>query len=395
MRAIEQRKQSKKLSLRAMTKWFGGVGYLLLLIKYSFWQVGMLVRGQKNRSLDVSSTSIRDCTHQQKEQLLRDLPNSVDCLKRGYQNKCSITQATKCPLSTWLHQFYYNNTSSEPFLAINVGCNKGFDAVQLLRMGSNNASVKTRDWGTGLKQAGSVTAADTFVAIGVCQQESVTDVPVSQSVPRQAQVHCLEPLPPTVGALRQANHHTKYQGLVIAHTAVSSRSGKVLFPTSRVAVGEHGEVQVGTENMGIDTCSKIAGKNCQSVPLTTLDAYTGRLQPDRVHVLLIDVEGWDYDVLLGGSRTLVRTEYIEFEYNWKGGWFQKRRKNSLQTAITYLQHMDFVCYWAGVGKLWRITQCWLDHFGGPFWSNVACVNTRLNSELANQMEALFLETLHG
>jgi hypothetical protein len=39
---------------------------------------------------------------------------------------------------TWLDQFYQQDYRGTGFIAINIGCNKGFDAVNLLRMGSND-----------------------------------------------------------------------------------------------------------------------------------------------------------------------------------------------------------------------------------------------------------------
>lgn len=42
------------------------------------------------------------------------------------------------------------------------------------------------------------------------------------------------------------------------------------------------------------------------------------LTDNRVNVLLIDVEGFDFDVLQGGSTTLRNTEYVEFEFHKVG-----------------------------------------------------------------------------
>lgn len=55
----------------------------------------------------------------------------------------------------------------------------------------------------------------------------------------------------------------------------------------------------------------------------------------------------------------------------------------------------FVCYWAGRGgKLWRISDCWLDHYDElKEWSNVACVNWKRAPTLAARMEARFLQTI--
>jgi len=85
-----------------------------------------------------------------------------------------------------------------------------------------------------------------------------------------------------------------------------------------------------------------------------------------ISLLSIDVEGFDFDVMLGGSKTLTRTEYLEFEYNnWKGSWGNQ----NLLDAIKMLNGNGFNCYWAGVDRLWRIDEsCWLDHYNWHTWS---------------------------
>jgi hypothetical protein len=58
-----------------------------------------------------------------------------------------------------------------------------------------------------------------------------------------------------------------------------------------------------------------------------------------------------------------------------------------------LPEKGFVCYWSGNGKVWRITDCWLDHFAYPNWSRVSCVNARKATPIMDRMEAIFQNTL--
>jgi hypothetical protein len=61
----------------------------------------------------------------------------------------------------------------------------------------------------------------------------------------------------------------------------------------------------------------------------------------------------------------------------------------------YVQ-FGFTCYWAGFNNtIWRITNCWLDHYESHSWSNIACVNRNFHevNDLAEDMEDLFMETL--
>ena len=72
------------------------------------------------------------------------------------------------------------------------------------------------------------------------------------------------------------------------------------------------------------------------------------------------------------------------------------QKTQLSQAIATLKDQGFVCYWAGAnGNAWRLTDCFLDYYNLKFWSNVACVNKRMEdaSFIANRLEELFLQTL--
>ena len=111
-----------------------------------------------------------------------------------------------------------------------------------------------------------------------------------------------------------------------------------------------------------------------------------------IDLLSVDVEGYDWDVLLGGDATLKRVNYLEFEYHQVGNW----PNHQLSTAIDKLKGQGFVCYWAGAfGQLWRISDCWQEYYNLHYWSNVACVNVNQPSveTMAQRMEELFLQTL--
>jgi hypothetical protein len=163
---------------------------------------------------------------------------------------------------------------------------------------------------------------------------------------------------------------------------------------------------VGIENQGMGSCVGGGASNCVDIPLLTLDAYVKKNIPgiamttssrtqqsknDVIQQLSIDVEGFDFDVLLGGRNlVLPRVEYLEFEYNWMGSWANQK----LGDAIAFLDLLGFTCYWAGVDKLWRISGCFLDElYQTHWWSNVACANRNLAPDLFQRMERKFLDTV--
>jgi FkbM family methyltransferase len=312
--------------------------------------------------------------------------------KKPWLNACSFSYATRCPDSIWLTEQYKSTTtrtSTSAPVVIYVGCNKAMDAVNSLRMVSGDAKYDLVKWRDSLFDGQQVEA-------GRCGQDAGDQFEIIESranngnANNNAVVHCIEAMPITASRLNLTSHTLGWHDrLVVSNVAISSTDGSVLFPNAKV----------GVENMGIENCQGKKGqqnKNCKSVPLYRLDSFVERYLPNDDSLLIdflsIDVEGFDYEVLLGAPQSLKRIKYIEFEYNWKGTW----KKHKLSTAVDALKDAGFVCYWAGThGHIWRITDCWLEYYNLKFWSNVACVNVRVKeaAPIAARMEDLFQETL--
>lgn len=256
-----------------------------------------------------------------------------------------------------LHSSAAANHSSIPsFLAVFVGCNKGFDAVNTIRMGSGKPVFDKGVWRDAITQHGKMKlhhdvcneVTHPQFAVSSEQKVSIKDDSVQHTRPLGggggssssfSQVHCIEPMPVTargeslllyysslisvfnffflrawrISELQRAASETKYdeQGFVVMHAAMSKEDGSVFFPLS---------VQVGVENKGISNagCSEGMASDCINVTMYSLDTYTEKFVPKGVQInyLSVDVEGWDFEVLLGGKRALLQVHYLEFEYNW-------------------------------------------------------------------------------
>ncbi len=387
-----------------------------------------------------------ECTPQQKSIIEQQLtPDKCQPKDEPWYHDCSFTKATKCPDTTWFDSYYQsihanlkknnnngknsnnNNgnisilpeseTESESetvvlpstnanFLAIFVGCNKGYDAINALRMGTGDAKYTKSLW----EEQMGVTHEN------VCHQNLAMEFPIeiddsdngdkTGRVILDGTVHCIEPASITVDRLQSSASALGYDDkLIITKAGIASEVGIQYFPKI---------TNVGVENKGLDKCARFdlqeIENKCEKVQIYTLDYYMEEVVPnnnknkhdkdddnnnkdkggERVHLLSIDVEGFDYDVMLGAKNTLARTEYLEFEYNWMGSW----KSQNLLDAVKMLDEYNFTCYWAGVGRAWRIDEsCWLDHFSYHSWSNVACVNRLLNANVAQIMEETFIKTL--
>ena len=259
------------------------------------------------------------CTAEQLEMTAQRHPGEKegDCY-----GLCPTTFLTCCPRATWLEEYYNSqhqqNSKKKSFFAINVGCNKGYDAVNLLRMGSNNPDVNRQMWKDAVPPA---------LQAAACNQDQestmalVTDPSLSQGIETNALVYCIEPMPSTFEALLNASRINKWdEQLKVRQIAMNNEDpSTVLFP------GPESENLVGVEDIGIkDSCSDTPD-TCVSVESSRLDAMmTKEKLNKRLNILLIDVEGYDFDVILGANATLRNTEYIEFEYRMVGKVSSKR-----------------------------------------------------------------------
>jgi FkbM family methyltransferase len=315
----------------------------------------------------------------------KPMPDLVRCKHHdyGWLNRCPLSHITGCPKKSWLERYYQEATTSANFVAVNVGCNKGYDAVNFLRMGLNDNSVSLASWKA---------AMPSNMKEGVCKQEVEDDqyhVKSSDTAPTPtATVYCVEPVPATYQALKAAQESTGYgsKGLRVLQYALNNdQPGHTLFSNATV----------GAEKQGLNKCDTRDGA-CESVKTSKLDTLLKEqdMADTRIDVLLIDVEGWDFEVLKGASKTLEQTAYVEFEYNWRGKWGEDQGNKPLLKAVTFLKYLDFTCYWPGKdGELWKLTGCWDKDYGGLYWANVACVNRKLSLDLAVRMEEHFLSTI--
>jgi hypothetical protein len=150
---------------------------------------------------------------------------------------------------------------------------------------------------------------------------------------------------------------------------------------------------------------------CDPVDMYTVDTYIKKIvepkvmsaaatvtaAPESSNIMIdflsVDTEGEDWVVLgLGGANTtLSRTKYLEFEYHSYGSW---PKYNLLDVTIDLWEQYGMICFYVGIGKLWRLTHCFQDYLNvHEDLGNVACVNPDLEPLLAERMEAMFQSQL--
>jgi hypothetical protein len=312
-------------------------------------------------------------------------------------------------LNTWWDDYIYDKfaarvlplqESDQPLLAIFIGCNKGDDAVEALAKLSGDGQVDTSEFTKEMIAA----AAAKNQSLKGRKCPNVQDHPLLRhhalgiGKTSKAVVHCVEAMPSTADLLETAARKLPWLApsgrFHVEHAALArdSSAGTILFPNDLP----------GVEHLGLSACDSPAGRaTCVEVKVHTMDSYVKekityddqqfREETLVIDFLSVDVEGSDWEVLgYGGANwTLAHTRYLEFEYHEYQPWMQV----NLSTAVAFLETQDFVCYYAGEQKLWRLTGCFQEYMNAHGWSNVACANGALDPELVARMEGVFMRTI--
>ena len=219
----------------------------------------------------------------------------------GKPNAWSILTLTKCPKSIWIENYYKTKLSrgnkDQFFLGINIGCNKGYDAVKIAWMGTGNSKFDTDDWAKSMTSSGVDSA-------GACNQMISSKLLLdseeeySSRILHQGEVHCVEPLPSTVSALRNSSGvlGLKDEGLVITQAAISSSYGSAYFPNK----------PPGSEQGTLASCD-VSKNSYVEVPMYSLETYVETYVEDQcpINILSIDVEGYGFDVLFGAGSSII------------------------------------------------------------------------------------------
>lgn len=303
-------------------------------------------------------------------------------LNTGYRINTPLKFASACPDDSEFVDEYFGRMETSSFLAVNVGCNKGLDAIAMAGLLSQDEKFQTSRWQKSLNG----------VRIGaMCGEPKIRFF--EESPKRQGKVFCVEPVPNTFKTITDglAKNPDYSDTLILTQAAMSNSTGKVLFP----------DANAGEEAMSIGDCykeDKKATLKCEEVPLYKVDDFLSQEQNidltssgPMIDLMLIDSEGFDWEVIQGAKQSINRAKYVIFEVHVNGNWMKHSLVDTVETIFR-----DFNCYWLGPGKLWRMTGCMDDEklreiYEYKSWSNVGCAR-KTEVELAHHMERIFLQT---
>jgi FkbM family methyltransferase len=316
----------------------------------------------------------------------------VELLNKNYllSDGDFLSAESQCPQALWLHEILsldMKQTNRTP-TGISVGCNTGMDAMGTSRALSHNPIFSKAVWLSLMENSSKtdlIAVCRTDKAVDEGLHADVDDMTLNpQSLPKHIEYHCIEPVTTTFQALQESSEKLRLanHGFHIHRYVVSNSSGFVLFPKG----------SAGVENLGVSDCSEEIDEtgSCENVTMLTLDSFVAKHVQSKnvIDALFIDTEGFDFRVLRKARATLERTRYLEFEYHtvWSND-------ETLKDAASYLEALDFVCYFAGKGNLLKVTHgCWTERYEIRRWSNIACVRTS-EASWVEIMENYFNKTL--
>lgn len=117
-------------------------------------------------------------------------------------------------------------------------------------------------------------------------------------------VHAFEPCAKTRSSL--IGRLSARDSVKISGNALSSEEAQAYFYSNE-------------DGAGTTSLSEESGSKRELVRVTTLDSFVAERGITHIGMVKIDTEGFDFEVLKGGERTLAagRIELVQFEYNWR------------------------------------------------------------------------------
>ncbi|MEM6788453.1 MAG: FkbM family methyltransferase [Myxococcota bacterium] len=178
-------------------------------------------------------------------------------------------------------------------------------------------------------------------------------------------VHCFEPFPGTFETLSANLEAQVSRGRVVCRSMALS--------------SEDGEARM-TGDTDIGTSALTAMDDDDAVPVVKrrVDSYCAEQRIDRVHMIKVDTEGHDYDVLCGTAGLLERgaVGLVQFEYNHR--WVYTR--HFLRDVFLLAEDIDY-----GLGKVTprgvELYASWHPELERFFEGNYALIRRDLVDEL--------------
>mmetsp|Transcript_40721 Transcript_40721/g.110092 ORF Transcript_40721/g.110092 Transcript_40721/m.110092 type:complete len:343 (-) Transcript_40721:61-1089(-) len=272
---------------------------------------------------------------------------------------------TRCPDAQWVEEMLRVDPSPGKVF-MDIGCNKGNDAVAWLEMWnpSPEGTWSTARWidyyRTNL-EVSNYACDPRPPAASAARLQPASRPPGASNV-----AVCVEPMEKNIRALQRASAALGYDRSTEEHGTLHIVQAAVLGNAHRGQTVDFPDGSGGQEHYGLHLAR-------QPVPVKTVDQIQSELRLPKVDILTVDTEGADPAVLEGATEALKSARYIEFEVHrdladtvWAN--------TTLRSVVDRLDGQGFDCFWAGDnGRLVNINLCWRPAAELGMWANAACV----------------------
>lgn len=291
-----------------------------------------------------------------------------------------------CSRAAWLRAlrdkdfFATTRPGSAPLhrVLVNVGANKGYGVANALGLWAPATLASPADLFAFLTSP-TGGKLHPVVACGPCGSCKDTLIPapaaltagVSARVSLEA--HAVEPLPSNAALL--AGYAAELRGRGAA-APTAELTVHAIGIAEADGIGSFEERGAGDEGSSLGNVNREGGR-LVDVPVMSLDSFAAsRLNQSSgriIDLLLVDLEGYEPDVIRGGRNALRSTRIVVFEYSNLGSWASA----TLEVGVQVLNDLGFDCYFELDERLTRLNRgCWHSRFEHRRWSNVLCANRR-------------------
>ena len=136
---------------------------------------------------------------------------------------------------------------------------------------------------------------DILISVDVGSYIGVISLAMSHFGPPKHFIHSFEADELNYSKLKENVCHSKSSSITIHKTAVANHVGLSDFTRYK---------DPGNNHLGLEISTSDVLTGVYKVPVTTLDLFTNQIGADKIDVLKIDVEGFDFEVLKGAKQLL-------------------------------------------------------------------------------------------
>ena len=136
---------------------------------------------------------------------------------------------------------------------------------------------------------------DSLISVDVGSYIGVISLAMSHFGPSKHFIHSFEADELNYSKLKENVYHSKTSSITIHKTAVANYVGLSNFTRYK---------DPGNNHLGVEISTSDVLSGVFKVPVTTLDLFADQIGVDKIDVLKIDVEGFDFEVLKGAKQLL-------------------------------------------------------------------------------------------